>query len=314
MLHLQHIVQDQHINRHWERTHKFIKNAISERLDTECSAKLKRLYFFLYKELETVIKATPYSLFTNIITPITKYLNTFSKEETAKILEVFAYEKYNIWKAYKLAKDLNIQACTYCNIQYTHTIGDDKNKQGRPQFDHFFPKSKYPYLALSFYNLIPSCSVCNSTLKGDKDMDLETHLHPYIEGSEDKSRITALPQNYEDLVGLESGKDEAMKVYFRLFGDEDFKQKARGNIDLFKLEERYAGHHAYIKELIRLRMQTSDAYLEQLAGMFDIFDGKEEIYRLALRNYPQEKDFHKRPLSKLTRDISEQFGLWREEK
>lgn len=36
------------------------------------------------------------------------------------------------------------------------------------QFNHFYDKGTYPYLALSFYNLIPSCSTCNSSkVKGN---------------------------------------------------------------------------------------------------------------------------------------------------
>ena len=32
--------------------------------------------------------------------------------------------------------------------------------------DHFLPKSICPLVGLSFYNFVPSCSVCNEKLKG----------------------------------------------------------------------------------------------------------------------------------------------------
>ncbi len=49
--------------------------------------------------------------------------------------------------------------------------------------------------------------------------------------------------------------------------------------------------HSYIKELQRFGF------------------GEDEIYRYLFSNYKQEKDLHKRPLSKLTKDISEELGL-----
>jgi len=99
--------------------------------------------------------------------------------------------EYNTWfngddndryDAYTLAMNLNRSTCTYCNRIYTHTVARvNSSKVMRPQFDHWFSKSKHPALSMSFYNLIPSCSVCNSSIKGTLDFDLATHLHPYVD-------------------------------------------------------------------------------------------------------------------------------------
>jgi hypothetical protein len=37
------------------------------------------------------------------------------------------------------------------------------------EVDHFFPKSKYPFLSVHPYNLVPICSVCNKYYKSDQD-------------------------------------------------------------------------------------------------------------------------------------------------
>jgi hypothetical protein len=37
------------------------------------------------------------------------------------------------------------------------------------QLDHFFPKSKYPFLSMHPFNLIPTCSNCNSVFKTSAD-------------------------------------------------------------------------------------------------------------------------------------------------
>ena len=46
------------------------------------------------------------------------------------------------------------------------------------QFDHFYNKSKYPLLAISFYNLVPVCGTCNHT-KGKNDVDYSPHDKKY---------------------------------------------------------------------------------------------------------------------------------------
>src|ERR1700694_241223 len=66
---------------------------------------------------------------------------------------------------YDLATKLNVKTCPYCNRNYTVTVADGKSRVTRPDFDHFFPHKQFPLLALSFYNLIPSCLVCNRPVK-----------------------------------------------------------------------------------------------------------------------------------------------------
>lgn len=47
--------------------------------------------------------------------------------------------------------------------------------------DHFFPKEKYPYLAINFYNLIPICKWCNYIKNNDDVLDdKEGIFHPYF--------------------------------------------------------------------------------------------------------------------------------------
>ena len=119
-----------------------------------------------------------------------KIFNTY-KNELEQLASVFNYDEFisgHKITSYLLAKKLNRNTCTYCNRLYTNTVIEidkttsrvnDKTRITRPQFDHWFSKSKYPALALSFYNLIPSCSVCNSSIKGDTEFNLKTHVHPY---------------------------------------------------------------------------------------------------------------------------------------
>ncbi|NMY39856.1 hypothetical protein HBN76_00930 [Pseudomonas sp. WS 5013] len=98
---------------------------------------------------------------------------------------LFNYQRFitkgaSHWNAYSLCEESIYRLCPYCQQSLALTIYiDKKNKSLRPTLDHFYPKSEYPYLALSLYNLVPSCYPCNSALKGKIDFYIKEHLHPY---------------------------------------------------------------------------------------------------------------------------------------
>lgn len=60
--------------------------------------------------------------------------------------------------------------CPYCGMSRIKPRRKDDNSIVKPHIDHFLPKSIYPFFALSFYNLIPACPMCNmKPNKGDQD-------------------------------------------------------------------------------------------------------------------------------------------------
>lgn len=103
------------------------------------------------------------------------------KYKTTEILEDFHSIVYDIFveKIYdnpaafdktEFIKNRKLKICPYCGISIIESIEAKDNYVIKPHIDHFLPKSIYPFLALSFYNLIPSCPECNMVPnKGDKD-------------------------------------------------------------------------------------------------------------------------------------------------
>lgn len=94
----------------------------------------------------------------------------------------YSYEKFSNakrkWGAYHLVGAYKLRMCPYCHgghINY-HGTGDGRM---RPALDHFYPESKYPYLAISLYNLIPSCYQCNSSIKRSEDPYIRAAPHPF---------------------------------------------------------------------------------------------------------------------------------------
>lgn len=95
------------------------------------------------------------------------------------------YENEEIFNKDGFVKSLDLRVCPYCGRAYIYSVDNLHRMNGthtvKPQIDHFFPKSKYPYLALSYQNLIPVCTTCNAIgAKGDNEPIIENVLRfPY---------------------------------------------------------------------------------------------------------------------------------------
>ena len=100
-------------------------------------------------------------------------------------------------------KKLGIKACVYCNASYTVTTNDNK---ATFQVDHFFPKSKYPFLCISFLNLQPACMHCNQIKSKSTEYKFglytlkDTELDPFYFSIDDKSIIKYMLTNDSDVL------------------------------------------------------------------------------------------------------------------
>jgi len=217
--------------------------------------------------------------------------------EIIKYVGGFARKDTKTYNAYDLAEKLAVQTCPYCNRLYTKTVINPR-KVTRPEFDHWFPKSTYPLLALSFFNLIPSCHVCNSSVKGAENMSLTKYLHPYIDDT----------INFWFSYKLNSFNKYEFKINRASFSREDSTIKA------FKLEEIYKTHEEEIQDLVRIKTTYSVRYLMELRDWINKNNPKHqttlsELYRLAFSTYDDPASFHKRPLSKMKYDILKELGM-----
>lgn len=224
----------------------------------------------------------------------------------AELEKIFDYNNYfsdknSPYSTYDLANNLDVPTCPYCNRMYTKTVINRQkngvvNKITRPEFDHWFPKSKFPLLALSFYNLIPSCHTCNSSVKGPSDFALTTHLHPYLDEN------VNMQFSYEFDTNLNKHK-------FKIKFDGDLDGKTQKTVEGFMLKEIYETHEDEISDLLRIRNVYSDTYLQKLSKLLGTSVSDEELYRLAFGTYMEEASFDKRPLSRMKRDILKELGI-----
>ncbi|MFI3253841.1 MAG: hypothetical protein R3Y63_05830 [Eubacteriales bacterium] len=199
------------------------------------------------------------------------------------------------WSAYKLALKNNITVCPYCNRQYITPVFSDNGKV-RGEFDHFYPKNKYPYLSMSLYNLIPSCSVCNSSLKGQKEFSIHD-IHPYEE-------------NYNDLFDFYINPvDQANpRVEIEIHGKKE--KETEKYLNMFQIEALYNYHSNQGIEMFEKSVIYSDSYVEELLkNNPEIFQTEEELKALIYGYILDEKDIGKEAFGKLRRDVAKQLGL-----
>lgn len=212
------------------------------------------------------------------------------------IFIIHGYEKkLDKWS---FINNIKIDTCSYCNRNYIYTT--KKNKEVKPEIDHFFPKSKYPILGLSYFNLIPSCKSCNGFgAKEEKDPFVFNLINPYLLKNDDFV-FTHKIKNIA-IVNPLTGKSDVE------IGFANFKQ---GHLDVFNLKELYELHFDHVLELIIKRnIKYSKKYRAYLNSYNGLKLGKAEIDRMILGNYSLELEQHKRPLSKMYQDIGKELGL-----
>jgi 5-methylcytosine-specific restriction endonuclease McrA len=231
------------------------------------------------------------------------------------IKECFGYKerfRSRVRKGIWLAGKLNIKSCPYCNAQYTLIVNSkDKGGIAKFQFDHFFPKSEFPYFSLSLYNLIPSCASCNNQ-KSSTYLDIDNHYHPYhnelntfskfhIDYSKDVKTMS-----YKELRELDEN-DLIVQFVHKFEELEDFVK----NHELqFDIEAIYSRHKDIAKEII-LKAKIYDLfYRRSTMQIKGLFPDESLLLKYLLGVDIKDEEILNRPLTKFIIDISKQCELF----
>lgn len=78
----------------------------------------------------------------------------------------------SIFNKAKFCSDSGVIICPYCgaeDITTHYAVRQSGRVTAKPDVDHFLPKGKYPFLALTYGNLIPCSVPCNRSLKNQMD-------------------------------------------------------------------------------------------------------------------------------------------------
>jgi hypothetical protein len=212
----------------------------------------------------------------------------------------FSQKAQKHYNAYQLTKSLRRDTCTYCNRAYTNTIirQIDAKPIIRPTLDHWFPKYNHPLLAVSFYNLVPSCPTCNSYIKGTNLESLDKVIHPYVDPLQ--------TSDFEFAYFFENSLSQ-YQIFIRNLSS--LNNKAVYTLNQMYMGTIYQAHEGDLNDLLTIQKNYSGSYIDSIKKLLGGKLTTSEIYKIAFGTEHKEKDFYKRPLSKFKHDILRQMGL-----
>lgn len=285
------LVKKEHKKLLWEIELKSIDKLLAQKLKN----------FDEHVTFEKIIKAD-YDYMQKLV----KFLDDNPKRYELKSKEKdYFLEMYKRLKKANFIKQLNIHVCPYCNRNYIFNFSKNNTQEATAQLDHFFDKKDYPYLAVSLYNLVPSCSTCNQR----KSLKRENIFYPYLESFNESAKF-----KYNGIKAI--AKDEKMdfldskRVMFDIEAIKD-DEKVEKHIEVFNLKNLYEEHKDIVAELLQKKEIYNDSYIDELMQKYEgtLFKNREDLLRLITCGYVSDEDLHKRPLSKLIKDISEELNL-----
>lgn len=220
------------------------------------------------------------------------------------------------WDRHKILTILNVSVCPYCQRSYIGKYIDKSKEKTTADLDHFYSQSEFPFLAVCLYNFIPSCQICNSRMKLNKEtynknLGEETIIHPHS-----NEVFTGVFSVEEKIINKLMGDEVFFKVYIK---NSSKNKKVKNTIDMFKLDAVYENNHnKYIIDMLNNIINKPDTYLNSIAKLFteEKYFNDERLKETLLNNLkeivlePYKFKIEKgEPLGKLTKDILEEFGI-----
>jgi hypothetical protein len=246
------------------------------------------------------------------------FINKSSQNELKIILgdskAKLIYDELRIRSISNLDELITIRGIGRTTVDKIKTVRfiDLKKLKNHFTLDHFIPKNKYPYFALSLFNLIPSCYSCNSKFKGAMIFtdfnslkylspssnsftlfrDLKFKLFFNVTGVHLRKKIKNTKILEDIRVGIENiGKINEFDTF----------------LDMFKLKGRYHFHKNESLKLIQKRQIYSDTEIEEIAKITHRSneDVKKDIFGATIFNDDKKNE----PFAKYKKDIAKQLGL-----
>jgi hypothetical protein len=230
-----------------------------------------------------------------------KIKNKIAEKDNEYIKLIFNYTDLQQKRISPFFEDnLEISTCYYCNIDFVNTYTTKSAKKNKFTLDHYFDKSTYLYLALSLYNLIPSCYTCNSKLKGTKEF---ANLAPSSQKYDFKDKVKFKLKMSDSCKNLHIKNKNNIEINLKENYSNDFKDF----IKEMYLDERYKAHKDIVLDMIQKAELYPESRLKELQDLTGIpFQQiKKDIFNLIDEN----EDLSKQPFSKLIVDMSKELGI-----
>lgn len=217
--------------------------------------------------------------------------------EQVKCIKKFILEKYeNMYQNMRnihgkeLIKSSDIFICPYCYRSYIGVIEEEDGSRAiTPDLDHFYPKSKYPFLSITLSNLVPSCLFCNQRAKNDIDFYKSSIYPPNkifddIEFDFDPYSGKIFIDNYHTLIS---------------------KPEYKTHLNTFLIQEIYASHTEILTSIVDKVQKYRQSKIEDITK-YTVGLTKTEIRKLVFYEY-EFMNKKKELLYKLKKDLYEKI-------
>lgn len=214
------------------------------------------------------------------------------------VVSQMMYQEIRRWIFPEYIRRQELKSCVYCNANYTIT---DVDGIAYYDLDHWKPKSKYPFLCISFFNLQPSCHSCNMH-KGD-DNEHE-YMGLYVDREDEPQDIFCLALDDADVANYITEHDRKhLNIKFRSLTPQ-YEAMCNDMNTQLHIEPMYREHQDVAEEVIWRKMIYNDAFKDSLRNLLEEKNfTDEEIDRFISGSYFDEVNVHKRPLTKLMQDV-----------
>jgi 5-methylcytosine-specific restriction endonuclease McrA len=190
-----------------------------------------------------------------------------------KIDKIYNFEALRTEFGQVIIESSSLKICPYCNkrdIEITY----GQHVTARPDLDHFYPKSRYPFLATTLYNLVPSCNFCNQKFKKSKDTYM-TNMHPLLAGTRSYKVFTFSPLLDNPPIIMINGCTK-FESNIKLFELEAEYQKDAIKQEYKSMNDKYESFKGLLGPKFNEFLNTR----ENIITMFDI-GGERNIYNTA---------------------------------
>jgi hypothetical protein len=253
---------------------KHVRSVISEALSWKGKKRLKSTFLrgLLGSSRDDLAVGTPGKLRYLIDVVNKQYIGkktkaeyfTF-KKESARVFDYgkFTQKNHGDWNAYKLCGSSTATLCPYCQQAFAFTLQRAVGSVGfRPTLDHFYSQSTYPFLGLSLFNLVPSCSTCNSSLKRNANFYETPHLHPF----EDEETI-GFDFDLENYLLVRKTPTAEFRIKTITRGaDAQKNEAAERSVRTFLLDERFDFHLSDLRRFADLVHSTKSGEMKVPSG------------------------------------------------
>jgi hypothetical protein len=234
------------------------------------------------------------------------------------IVDAMRYNALREKEYIRVIQKLNIKTCIYCHAQLTVVMakklyernykdlgvskGDVREYRALLELDHRHPKSKYPYLSTSFYNLYPVCGNCNR-VKSSKTSSFDLY-------SEDE-QLEVFTFSIDKASSIEClSKQDSSLIKINIDPVNMDAEEAEKYLEMFDIREIYDTQKDLVEELLYKKKVYSERYKKELLEEFpELFTDPSIIDRLLIGNYDQPEDVHRRPMAKFVQDIARDIEL-----